>query len=199
MIDEAGSPRRARPGERIRVRAMEDPGTKRVELLLPVRTILIVVAAIGLMVAFAAIGEHLPDRLHRHLPRARLRVPGAFRHERRRTGDAGWRRRSPCWEPRSAVVVLALLFLVPMVGSVRDFLHELPETIDQLRSSDELSWLGDTGIGGNARGRGKQHGGLGSGHDLGRPRHRRRLLRGLPRRVHDPLHLPLLPVPTSRT
>ena len=48
-----------------------------------------------------------------------------------------------------AVVVLALLFLVPMVGSVRDFLHELPETIDQLRSSDELSWLGDTGVGGN--------------------------------------------------
>jgi putative heme transporter len=36
-----------------------------------------------------------------------------------------------------------------MVGSVRDFLHELPETIDQLRSSDELSWLGDTGVGGN--------------------------------------------------
>ena len=48
-----------------------------------------------------------------------------------------------------AVVVLALLFLVPMVGSVRDFLQQLPDTIDQLRSSDELSWLGDTGVGGN--------------------------------------------------
>jgi predicted PurR-regulated permease PerM len=48
-----------------------------------------------------------------------------------------------------AVVVLALLFLAPMVGSVRDFLQQLPETIDQLRSSDELSWLGDTGVGGN--------------------------------------------------
>jgi predicted PurR-regulated permease PerM len=38
-----------------------------------------------------------------------------------------------------------------MVGSVRDFLQELPQTIDQLRSSDELSWLGNTGIGGNAQ------------------------------------------------
>jgi predicted PurR-regulated permease PerM len=47
------------------------------------------------------------------------------------------------------VVVIMLLFLVPLVGSVRDFLHELPQTIDQLRSSDELSWLGDTGIGKN--------------------------------------------------
>jgi putative heme transporter len=36
-----------------------------------------------------------------------------------------------------------------MVGSVRDFLHELPQTVDQLRSSDELSWLGNTGIGKN--------------------------------------------------
>ncbi len=36
-----------------------------------------------------------------------------------------------------------------MVGSVRDFLHDLPQTIDQLRSSDELSWLGNTGIGKN--------------------------------------------------
>jgi predicted PurR-regulated permease PerM len=47
------------------------------------------------------------------------------------------------------IVVIMLLFLVPLVGSVRDFLHELPQTIDQLRSSNELSWLGDTGIGKN--------------------------------------------------
>jgi predicted PurR-regulated permease PerM len=49
------------------------------------------------------------------------------------------------------VVLLGLLFLVPLVGSVRDFLHELPQTVEQLRSSEELSWLGDTGIGSNAQ------------------------------------------------
>ena len=36
---------------------MEDPGIRRVALLLPVRTVLIIAAAIGLMVAFAAIGS----------------------------------------------------------------------------------------------------------------------------------------------
>jgi predicted PurR-regulated permease PerM len=127
---------------------MEGQDRKRVELLLPIRTILIVVAAIGLMVAFAAIGDiflivfigiflglvfEYPVRFvmaKTHWGRglaATVTVPGAA----------------------LAVVVLALLFLVPMVGSVRDFLQQLPETIDQLRSSDELSWLGDTGVGGN--------------------------------------------------
>ena len=50
-----------------------------------------------------------------------------------------------------AVTVLLLLFLVPIVGSARDFLQQLPMTIEQLRSSDELSWLGDTGAGGNVQ------------------------------------------------
>ena len=40
-----------------------------------------------------------------------------------------------------AVTVMALLFLVPLVSSVRDFLQQLPTTVEDLRSSDELSWL----------------------------------------------------------
>jgi predicted PurR-regulated permease PerM len=47
------------------------------------------------------------------------------------------------------VLVLGLLLLAPMVGGVRDFLQDLPSTVQQLRESDELSWLGDTGAGGN--------------------------------------------------
>jgi predicted PurR-regulated permease PerM len=50
-----------------------------------------------------------------------------------------------------AVLVIALLFLVPMVGAVRDFLQELPETVEKLRSSGELDWLGDTGAGKNVQ------------------------------------------------
>jgi predicted PurR-regulated permease PerM len=49
------------------------------------------------------------------------------------------------------VVLLGLLLLVPIVGGVRDFLQELPTTVQQLRDSDELSWLGDTGAGGNVQ------------------------------------------------
>jgi predicted PurR-regulated permease PerM len=50
-----------------------------------------------------------------------------------------------------AVVVLALILLVPLVGSLRDFLHELPDIVDELRDSDELSWLGDSGAAENVQ------------------------------------------------
>jgi predicted PurR-regulated permease PerM len=50
-----------------------------------------------------------------------------------------------------AVTVLALFLLVPLVGSVRDFLHELPSTVQQLQDSDELSWLGDSGAAENVQ------------------------------------------------
>jgi putative heme transporter len=47
------------------------------------------------------------------------------------------------------VTVFLLLLLVPMVGSVRDLLHDLPTIVQDLRESDELSSAGDTGAGGN--------------------------------------------------
>ena len=50
-----------------------------------------------------------------------------------------------------AVVVLALLLLVPLVGAVRDFLHELPDLVADLRESGELEWLGDSGAAKNAQ------------------------------------------------
>jgi predicted PurR-regulated permease PerM len=49
------------------------------------------------------------------------------------------------------VAVLALVLLVPLLGSVRDFLKDLPELVDELRDSDELSWLGDSGAAENVQ------------------------------------------------
>jgi predicted PurR-regulated permease PerM len=43
------------------------------------------------------------------------------------------------------VLLLSLLLLVPIVGGVRDFLQQLPTTVEELRESTELSWLGDSG------------------------------------------------------
>ena len=44
------------------------------------------------------------------------------------------------------------MLLVPLVGSVRDFLSDLPQTVESLRESDELpSWLGDSGAAGNVQ------------------------------------------------
>ena len=47
-----------------------------------------------------------------------------------------------------ALVVLTLLGLVlfkPLVGGLQSFLKDLPQTVDQLRHSSELGFLGDTG------------------------------------------------------
>jgi predicted PurR-regulated permease PerM len=50
-----------------------------------------------------------------------------------------------------AVVLLALLFLVPLVGGVRDFLHDLPQTVQQLFDSGELDSLADSGAAENVQ------------------------------------------------
>ena len=45
----------------------------------------------------------------------------------------------------AVVSVLALLLAVPLLRSVRDLLKDLPQIVADLRDSDELSWLGDSG------------------------------------------------------
>jgi predicted PurR-regulated permease PerM len=129
---------------------MEDRGTKRVELLLPIRTVLIAVAAIGLMFAFATIGSIFLVVFIGIFLGLVFEFPVRFVMKKTHWGR-GVAATVTVLGTALLVVLLALLFLVPMVGSVRDFLQELPQTIDQLRSSDELSWLGDTGIGGNVQ------------------------------------------------
>jgi predicted PurR-regulated permease PerM len=49
------------------------------------------------------------------------------------------------------VAVILFLLLAPVVGALRDFLHELPQLVTDLRESGELGWMGDTGIGQNAQ------------------------------------------------
>jgi len=118
------------------------------ELLIPIRTILIVSAAIGVLGAFVAIGDTFLIVFVGIFLGLVFEFPVRF--VMRRTGwSRGLAATVTVLGTAIGVVLIGLLFLVPMVGSVRDFLHELPQTIDQLRSSDELSWLGDTGIGKN--------------------------------------------------
>jgi predicted PurR-regulated permease PerM len=51
----------------------------------------------------------------------------------------------------AAVSVLALLLLVPLVDSMIDFLKGLPQIVEGLRDSNELSWAGDSGAAGNVQ------------------------------------------------
>jgi predicted PurR-regulated permease PerM len=118
------------------------------ELLVPIRTILVVAAAIAVLGAFVAIGSTFLIVFIGVFLGLVFEFPVRFVMEKTRM-SRGLAATITVLGTALAVVVLALLFLVPMVGSVRDFLHDLPDTIQQLRSSDELSWLGDTGIGKN--------------------------------------------------
>ena len=43
------------------------------------------------------------------------------------------------------LTLLGLALLKPLLEGLQDFLRDLPQIVDQLRSSDELSFLGDTG------------------------------------------------------
>ena len=101
---------------------MEGQDRKRVELLLPIRTILVVVAAIGLMVAFAAIGDIFLIVFIGIFLGLVFEYPVRFVMAKTHWGR-GLAATVTVLGAALAVVVLALLFLVPMVGSVRDFLH----------------------------------------------------------------------------
>jgi putative heme transporter len=129
---------------------MEASGPKRVEVLLPMRTVLLVAAAIGVLAAFVAIGStFLLVFLGIFLA---LVFEFPVRLVISKTGlSRGLAATITVLGVALAVVVLALLFLVPIVGGVRDYLQELPSTVEQLRDSDELSWLGDSGAADNVQ------------------------------------------------
>jgi putative heme transporter len=132
------------------MRELEPLQRRRVELVLPMRTILLVVAAFGVVAAFVTVGSTFL-----------LVFVGVFlalvfeypvRAVMRRTGlSRGLAATLTVLGAALAVLLLALLFLVPMVGAVRDYLQQLPATVDDLRAADELEWAGDSGAAGNVQ------------------------------------------------
>ena len=128
---------------------MERPESRRTELILPMRTVLVVAAAIGVMVAFAAIGDTFLIVFVGIFLAFVFEYPVRFVMERTRM-SRGLAATVTVIGTALLVGALLLLLLVPLVGSVRDFLQELPEIVEDLRASDEFSsWLGDTGAAGN--------------------------------------------------
>ena len=63
---------------------------------------------------------------------------------------AASQRRSPCSARRSPLLVIGLLLLVPLVGSVRDFLQDLPRRSPSCRTPTSCRGS-DTGAGGNVQ------------------------------------------------
>jgi predicted PurR-regulated permease PerM len=130
--------------------AMESPAERRVELLIPMRTLVLVLGALGLAVAFAAIGDTFLIVFVGIFLALVFEYPVRFVMAKTRM-SRGLAATVTVIGTALAVTALMLLLLVPLVGSVRDFLQELPATVEQLRASDELSWLGDSGAAGNVQ------------------------------------------------
>jgi predicted PurR-regulated permease PerM len=129
---------------------MKSGPTRRVELLLPMRTVLIVAAAIGVLAAFKAIGDTFL------IVFVGIFLAFVFEYPVRlvmaKTGlSRGLAATVVVLGTALAVTALFLAFLVPVVGAVRDFLQELPAIVDNLRESDELAWLGDSGAAENVQ------------------------------------------------
>ena len=155
------------------------------------RTVLLVAATAGVLAAFWAIGETFLFVFVGIFLALVFEYPVRFV-----MAKTGWSRGLAATitvlGTAVGVLVIALLFLVPLVGSVRDFLQELPAIVEQLRQSDELSWLGDSGAAGERASGIREDLGIGAGRDLGRARDRRAsFFSGLPHLLHGHLHLHL--------
>ena len=129
---------------------MEVRDSRRVELVLPMRTVLLVAAAFGVMAAFWAIGETFLIVFVGIFLALVFEYP--VRYVMGKTGmSRGVAAAVTVLGTALVVTVVALLFLVPIVGAVRDYLQDLPAIVEQLRESDELAWLGDSGAAENVQ------------------------------------------------
>ena len=129
---------------------MDTGGARRIELVLPMRTILLVAAAIGVLAAFWAIGDTFLIVFVGIFLGLVFEYPVRF--VMTKTGlSRGLAATVTVLGSAVAVTVLGLLLLVPLVGAVRDYLQDLPATVEGLRNSGELDGLGDTGAAENVQ------------------------------------------------
>ena len=130
---------------------MNEGGSRRIELILPMRTVLLVAATIGVLAAFVAIGDTFLIVFVGIFLALVFEAPVRYLMAKTKM-SRGLAATVTVLGTFAVVTVIALLFLVPLVGGVRDFLQDLPQTVEQLRESDELSsWLGDSGAAENVQ------------------------------------------------
>ena len=114
------------------------------------RTILLVAATIGVLAAFWAIGDTFLIVFVGIFLGLVFEYPVRF--VMAKTGmSRGLAATVTVLGTAVAVTVLALLLLVPLVGGVRDYLQDLPATVQDLRDSEELDSVGDSGAAENVQ------------------------------------------------
>ena len=129
---------------------MENGGARRIELLLPMRTIILLVATIGVVGAFRAIGDTFLIVFVGIFLALVFEYPVRFVMRKTRL-SRGMAATATVLGTAVAVTFFFLLLLVPLVESVRDYLQDLPQTVSDLREAGGLAWLGDSGAAGNVQ------------------------------------------------
>jgi len=120
-------------------------------LILPMRTVLLVSATLAVLGAFALIGDTFLIVFIGIFLALVFEYPVRWLMSKTKM-SRGLAAAVTVLGTALGVTVIALLFLVPLVGGVRDLLQNLPATIEQLRGADELSsWLGDSGAAANVQ------------------------------------------------
>lgn len=114
------------------------------------RTLLLVAAALAVMAAFWAIGDTFLIVFVGIFLAFVFEYPVRFVMEKTRM-SRGLAATVTVIGTAIAVTALLLLLLVPLAGSVRDFLQELPTLVEDLRDSGGLSLLGDSGAAENVQ------------------------------------------------
>jgi putative heme transporter len=129
---------------------MEPPDARRVELLLPIRTLIAVLAFVALAAAFRAIGDTFLIVFIGIFLALVFEYPVRFVMAKTHM-SRGLAATVTVLGTAIAVTIFFLLLLVPLVGGVRDYLQDLPQTVDDLRNADGLSWFGDSGAAENVQ------------------------------------------------
>jgi predicted PurR-regulated permease PerM len=129
---------------------MDQAPKRRVELFVPIRTLLVLAAAIAVMAAFVAIGDTFLIVFIGVFLALVFEYP--VRYVMAKTHmSRGLAATVTVIGSALAVTALFLVLLVPLVGGVRDFLKQLPSMVQDLRDSGQLSWLGDSGAAKNVQ------------------------------------------------
>ncbi len=114
------------------------------------RTLLLVVAAVGIVAAFREIGDTFLIVFVGIFLALVFEYP--VRYVMSKTNmSRGLAATITVLGTAVAVTFFFLLLLVPIVGGIRDYLHDLPQTVEDLRDAGGLSWLGDSGAAGNVQ------------------------------------------------
>ena len=129
---------------------MSDHERRRVEVLLPMRTVLLVAAALLVLAALWKIGDTFLIVFVGIFLGLVFEYPVRFVMKK-----TGWSRGLAATVTvlgtALLLVALGLVLLVPLVGGVRDYLHDLPQTVQSLRDSGDLGPIGDSGAAANVQ------------------------------------------------